>query len=175
MSSQTWPDTRSASSWANENPRLRHLWDRRRTWPFAAGVTVGGLSGLAASLVDPIAVGVIVGLVVGKTVGVLGASYAVARLTKAELDDELTWLDVLGLALLTGVGFTVSLLIGELAFDAGSPRDDIVKVAVLTGSLLAASFAGVILRIRNSVYRRIEEGEIIDADADGIPDRCAQR
>jgi Na+:H+ antiporter, NhaA family len=142
---------------------------------FAAGVTVGGLSGLAASLVDPIAVGVIVGLVVGKTVGVLGASYAVARLTKAELDDELTWLDVLGLALLTGVGFTVSLLIGELAFDAGSPRDDIVKVAVLTGSLLAASFAGVILRIRNSVYRRIEEAEIIDADADGIPDRYAQR
>ena len=142
---------------------------------FAAGVTVGGLSGLTASLVDPIAVGVIVGLVVGKTVGVLGASYAVARLTKAELDDELTWLDVLGLALLTGVGFTVALLIGELAFDAGSPRDDIVKVAVLTGSLLAASFAGVILRIRNSVYRRIEEAEIIDADADGIPDRYAQR
>ena len=114
-------------------------------------------------------------MVVGKTVGVLGASYAVARLTKAELDDELTWLDVLGLALLTGVGFTVSLLIGELAFGAGSPRDDIVKVAVLTGSLLAATFAGVILRIRNSVYRRIEEAEIIDADADGIPDKYPRR
>ena len=57
----------------------------------------------------------------------------------------------------------------------GSPAGSPFWVAVLTGSLVAASFAGVILRIRNSVYRRIEEAEIIDADADGIPDRYAQR
>ena len=137
---------------------------------FAAGVAVGGLSGFRASLVDPIAIGVIVGLVIGKTFGVLGASYGVARLTRAELDDQLTWLDVLGLALLTGVGFTVSLLMGELAYGAGSPRDDSVKVAVLAGSLLAAALAAVILRIRNSVYRRIEEAETVGADADGVPD-----
>jgi NhaA family Na+:H+ antiporter len=79
----------------------------------------------------------------------------VARFTKAELDDGLGWLDVLGLALLSGLGFTVSLLIGELAYGAGSDRDDHVKVAVLLGSLLAAAGAAVILRRRNSHYEKL--------------------
>lgn len=137
---------------------------------FAAGVTLGGISGLRTALLDPVAVGIVVGLVAGKTIGVLGASYLVARLTRAELDENLSWFDVLGLALLAGIGFTVSLLIGELAFGAGSERDDHVKVAVLTGSLLAAALATVVLRFRNAVYRRIEQAETIDADTDGIPD-----
>jgi Na+:H+ antiporter, NhaA family len=137
---------------------------------FAAGVTLGGLSGLRTSLLDPVAVGIVVGLVVGKTIGILGASYLVARLTRAELDEELSWFDVLGLALLGGIGFTVSLLIGELAFGVGSERDDHVRVAVLVGSLLAATLATVVLRLRNGVYRRIEEAETADDDADGVPD-----
>ena len=137
---------------------------------FAAGVTLGGFSGLRAALLDPVAVGIVVGLVAGKAIGILGASYLVARLTRAELDDALSWFDVLGLALLGGIGFTVSLLIGELAFGPGSERDDHVKVAVITGSLLAAALATVVLRIRNAVYRRIEEAETVDEDADGIPD-----
>jgi Na+:H+ antiporter, NhaA family len=58
----------------------------------------------------------------------------------------------------------------ELAFSAGSERDDHVKVAVLIGSLLAATLASVVLRIRNGVYRRIEEAETADDDADGVPD-----
>ena len=136
---------------------------------FTAGVTLGGLSGLRTSLLDPIAVGIVVGLV-GKTIGILGASYLVARLTRAELDEDLSWFDVLGLALLGGIGFTVALLIGELAYGAGSERDDHVKVAVLIGSLLAATLATVVLRIRNGVYRRIEEAETADDDTDGIPD-----
>ena len=109
-------------------------------------------------------------MVAGKTIGILGASYLVARLTRAELDQDLSWFDVLGLALLGGIGFTVSLLIGELAFGVGSERDDHVKVAVLIGSLLAAALATVVLRIRNGVYRRIEEAETVDDDADGVPD-----
>jgi Na+:H+ antiporter, NhaA family len=137
---------------------------------FAAGVTLGGLSGLRTSLLDPVAVGIVVGLVAGKTIGILGASYLVARLTRAQLDQNLSWFDVLGLALLGGIGFTVALLIGELAFGIGSERDDHVKVAVLIGSLLAATLATVVLRIRNGVYRRIEETETIDDDADGVPD-----
>ena len=72
-----------------------------------------------------------------------------------ELDEGLAWWDVLGLALLAGIGFTVSLLIGELAFGAGTERDDHVKVGVLLGSLLAALLATVVLRIRNRHYRRI--------------------
>lgn len=137
---------------------------------FAAGVTLGGVSGLRTSLLDPVAVGIVVGLVAGKTIGILGASYLVARLTRAELDQDLSWFDVLGLALLGGIGFTVSLLIGELAFGVGTERDDHVKVAVLIGSLLAAALATVVLRIRNGVYRRIEEAETVDDDADGVPD-----
>ena len=72
--------------------------------------------------------------------------------------------------MLGGVGFTVSLLVGELAFGAGSPRDDLVKIGVLTGSLLAAALATGVLRIRNRVYRRMAEEEQRDTDRDGIPD-----
>ena len=102
---------------------------------FAAGVTIGGLSGLLTALTDPVAVGIVAGLVVGKTVGVLGATYLVSRFTKAQLDERLRWIDVTGLAMLAGIGFTVSLLIGELAFGAGSDRDEHVKIGILVGSL----------------------------------------
>jgi Na+:H+ antiporter, NhaA family len=120
---------------------------------FSAGVAVGGFSGLASALRDPVTIGVVVGLVVGKTAGVFGAAYLVARCTGATLDDELSWVDVLGLALLAGIGFTVSLLIGELAFGAGSLRDEHVKVGVLAGSVVAAVLATVVLRGRNRAYR----------------------
>ena len=76
----------------------------------------------ADSLTDPVALGIVVGLVVGKTIGISAATWLVARFTRAELDEDLSWSDVLGLALLGGIGFTVSLLIGELAFGAGSVR-----------------------------------------------------
>jgi NhaA family Na+:H+ antiporter len=137
---------------------------------FSAGVTVGGLSGLASALTDSVAVGVILGLVVGKAVGITAAAYLVARFTRADLDDDLSWTDVAGLAVLGGIGFTVSLLIGELAFGSGTERDDHVKVGVLAGSVLAALLATVLLRLRNRTYRRVWERETVDADADGIPD-----
>lgn len=136
----------------------------------SAGVTIGGLSGLGASLTDSAAVGIMAGLVIGKTVGITAATWLVARFTRANLDEGLSWTDVIGLAMLGGLGFTVSLLIGELAFGTGSPREDHVKVAVLTGSLIAAVLAAVVLRLRNGVYRRIHAAESADADRDGIPD-----
>ena len=136
---------------------------------FASGVTVIG-GGFAAAFRDEAALGVVAGLVVGKLVGVFGTTWLVARFTRARLDDDLAWRDVAGLSMLTGVGFTVSLLVGELAFGAGSPRDQHVKLAVLTGSLLAAVLAAVVLRMRNHAYRRIAELEARDDDADGIPD-----
>ncbi|WP_030453390.1 Na+/H+ antiporter NhaA [Herbidospora cretacea] len=133
---------------------------------FSAGVTLGGLSGLAGTLSDPIALGVVAGLVVGKPVGILLATWLVARFTRASLDDGLAWIDLVGLSVLAGIGFTVSLLIGELAFDGQSG----VKVAVLAGSLAAALLATVILRMRARVYRRLHEAETRDSDGDGIPD-----
>ncbi|GAA2018538.1 Na+/H+ antiporter NhaA [Terrabacter terrae] len=136
---------------------------------FAAGVTVVG-GGFGAALLDPAAIGVVVGLVVGKAIGVLGGTWAVARFTRAELDEDLAWTDVFGLSLLAGVGFTVSLLVGELAFGNGSERDDHVKLAVLCGSVIAALLATVVLRLRNRHYRLVEARETADLDHDGIPD-----
>jgi len=137
---------------------------------FAAGVGIGGLDGLGDSLTDPVAIGIVAGLVLGKVVGVFGTTFVVSKLTRVDLDPDLRWLDVLGVSLLAGIGFTVSLLIGDLAFGPGSSRDDHVKVAVLTGSVLSSLLAGALLRSRNQVYKRIEAEERVDTDADGVPD-----
>ncbi|GIG89286.1 Na+/H+ antiporter NhaA [Plantactinospora endophytica] len=137
---------------------------------FAAGVSVGGLSGFVAGLGDSVALGVAVGLVAGKTVGVLGATWLVQRFTRAQLAEGLSWWDVFGLALLGGIGFTVSLLIGELAFGVGAERTEHTKIGVLVGSLVSALLATVVLRIRNRHYENLQAVEERDADADGVPD-----
>ncbi|OMB98483.1 Na+/H+ antiporter NhaA [Mycobacterium sp. NS-7484] len=137
---------------------------------FAAGVTVGGWSGFSTALTHPVTIGVIAGLVLGKPIGVLGTTYLLARFTHASLDEDLAWRDVLGVALLAGIGFTVSLLIGELAFGHASVADDDVKIAVATGSVVAGLLASVVLVSRNAVYRRIHRLETLDADHDGVPD-----
>lgn len=127
---------------------------------FAAGVALGSdlLGGIAAAFGDRLTLAIVAGLVLGKTIGVFGATWLLATFTHAELDGGLSWWDVLGLAMLAGIGFTVSLLIGELAFD-GSAASDHAKVGVLAGSVLAALCASVILRARDRVYRRIEARE----------------
>lgn len=126
---------------------------------FAAGVTVGGWGGMAGALTHPVTLGVIAGLVVGKPLGVFLTTYLVARFTGASLDDELAWSDVLGVALLAGVGFTVALLIGGLAFGDDPADSAYVTIAVLSGSLLAAMLAALVLRTRNATYRRIAAEE----------------
>ncbi|GAB2766287.1 Na+/H+ antiporter NhaA [Terrabacter koreensis] len=136
---------------------------------FAAGVTVGG-GQLAAALRDPAAVGVVVGLVAGKTAGVMGGTWAVARFTRAELDQDLAWTDIFGLSLLAGVGFTVSLLIGELAYGPGTERDQHVKLAVLCGSVIAGLLATAVLRMRNRHYRLLELNESARRVQNGVPD-----
>jgi NhaA family Na+:H+ antiporter len=136
---------------------------------FASGVVIGGFSGLVDSLSEPVALGVVLGLVLGKTIGVAGSTYLLSRFTHASLDDSLSWVDVIGLSMLAGVGFTVSLLIGDLAF-GGTPEQDPVVVGVLVGSLCAAVLATVVLRFRNRVYARMCAEETVDHDRDGIPD-----
>lgn len=112
---------------------------------FAAGVSVaGGLGGA-------VTIGVVLGLVLGKTIVITGATWLVQRFTRAELAGELDWWDVAGLAMLGGFGFTVSMLIGELAFGAGSVPDQHAKLGVLLGSVIAA----VLLRVRDRHYRRL--------------------
>ena len=137
---------------------------------FSAGVALDGWDGFTNAMSEPITLGIIAGLFFGKTIGVFGSTWLVARFTRADLDDDLEWLDVLGLSMLAGVGFTVSLLIGELAYGVGSATDEYVKVGVLMGSLISALCATIVLRIRNKKYRLICQREAIDNDQDGIPD-----
>ena len=137
---------------------------------FAAGVGFGGYDGFVTALRDPIALGIIAGLVMGKTIGIFGTTRLIAAVTRASLDASLRWIDVLGVSMLAGIGFTVSLLIGDLAFGPDPSRLAVMKVAVLTGSVLAALLAGVLLRIRNRHYRAIFELETADPDCDGVPD-----
>ena len=68
------------------------------------------------------------------------------------------------------VPFTVSLLIGDLAYGLGSERDEFVKIGVLTGSLVAAALASLLLLSRNATYRRICNEETVDENQDGVPD-----
>ncbi|MFJ3927004.1 Na+/H+ antiporter NhaA, partial [Streptomyces sp. NPDC090022] len=79
------------------------------------------------------------------------------------------WADVFGLSVLAGIGFTVALLIGELAFP-GQAMTEQIKAAVLIASATAAALAALLLRRRNKVYKHLYEEENADADADGIPD-----
>jgi NhaA family Na+:H+ antiporter len=137
---------------------------------FSAGVAIDGWDDFTEALRDPITLGVVLGLVAGKTLGVFGTTWLASTFTHARLDDDLSWWDVLGLSMLGGVGFTVSLLIAELAFGLGSEADERAKVGVLVGSVVAAIAAAVVLRARNRVYRRIEEAERLDSDHDGVPD-----
>ncbi|MGW5638048.1 Na+/H+ antiporter NhaA [Streptomyces sp. NPDC003832] len=136
---------------------------------FSAGVTVGG-GALGEVFTQPETLGVVLGLVVGKTVGIFGGTWLTARFTRASLSDDLAWPDVFAVATLAGIGFTVSLLIGELAFEGDAAMTDEVKAAVLMGSLIAAAMATVLLKLRNSRYRRMTEAEERDDDQDGIPD-----
>lgn len=135
----------------------------------AAGVAISP-SSLREMITEPVALGVLLGLVVGKAIGVLGGTYLTARFTRAELSKDLTWSDVAGLATIAGIGFTVSLLIGELAFRDDPQLEELVKTAVLCGSVLAAVLATVVLGRRNAMYRRLAEEESRDDNHDGIPD-----
>ena len=102
-----------------------------------AGLSLSGVS--FASMADPVTVGVLLGLVIGKLVGVFGAVALVVKLGWADLPASATWTQTLGVSLLCGIGFTMSLFIGLLAFDDVSVQDR-AKMGILVGSLVAGSF-----------------------------------
>ncbi|MDL5202892.1 Na+/H+ antiporter NhaA [Streptomyces sp. ALI-76-A] len=136
---------------------------------FSAGVALSG-GAVGEVFGRPETLGVVLGLIVGKSLGIFGGTWLTVRFTRASLSDDLEWSDVFAVATLAGIGFTVSLLIGELAFEGDTALTDQVKAAVLMGSLIAALLATVLLKIRNAKYRRLWEAEERDDDRDGIPD-----
>ncbi|GHC35570.1 Na+/H+ antiporter NhaA [Streptomyces cinnamoneus] len=136
---------------------------------FSAGVAVTG-GALSEVFTRPETLGVVLGLVLGKAVGVFGGTWAAARFTRAELNPDLKWPDVLAVASLAGIGFTVSLLIGELAFSDDAVLVGEIKAAVLVGSLIAAVLASSLLKLRDNKYKKLCAEEDRDDDEDGIPD-----
>ena len=122
---------------------------------FSAGVALGGTDGIATALTSGLALGIVTALVLGKVVGIAGGTWLVTRLRHATLHPDLGWIDVVGLGVLGGIGFTVSLLIADLALPAD--RADEAKLAVLAASLLAAMLAAVVLGLRNRHYRALED------------------
>jgi Na+:H+ antiporter, NhaA family len=109
-----------------------------------AGVSFGGMS--AAILLEPVTLGVALGLFVGKQVGVFGAAALAIRLRLARLPVAASWAQLYGVALLCGIGFTMSLFIGLLAFPDPALQDE-VKVGVLAGSLLSALCGAALLGV----------------------------
>ncbi len=136
---------------------------------FSAGVVLAG-EGLSTALSSPVAIGVMLGLVVGKPVGVLAGAWLSARFTRASLSSSLGWLDVLAIGVIAGIGFTVSLLIAELAFDEDAATLTSAKTAILAASVIAALLAAITLRARTRHYAALAAIDERDDDGDGIPD-----
>ncbi|WP_313366273.1 Na+/H+ antiporter NhaA [Microbacterium sp.] len=122
----------------------------------SAGVAIGGADGFASALGDPVVLGIIAGLVVGKPLGIAAATWLVTRARRIDLDPSLRWIDLIGVGLLAGIGFTVSLLVAELSFSVDDPHHDQAKVAILTASVGAALLASALLGLRNRRYRRLD-------------------
>ena len=154
-------------------PRTHRYDDLVRPWSaavalpvfafFAAGVT---LTGGTASVVgqQPVFYAVLIGLLAGKLIGVLGTTALLTRFTPLRLPDAIGLRDLLPIGLLTGIGFTVSLLIAELSFE-DDPHRAAAKVGVLAASLLAGALGAIGLRWD---ARRARDA---DMNRDGAPDR----
>ncbi|WP_309624443.1 Na+/H+ antiporter NhaA [Methylibium sp.] len=109
-----------------------------------AGVSLEGVS--LATLADPVPLGIAAGLVFGKAIGVFGASWLLMRWAGAELPSEASRLQFFGVCLLCGVGFTMSLFIGALAFEGqGAGYETRLKIGVLGGSLTSAMLGTLVL------------------------------
>ena len=110
-----------------------------------AGVNLEGLS--LSSLMSPVPLGILCGLFFGKQIGVLLFSYISIKLKWAEAPNNSNWLSLYGVSILTGIGFTMSLFVGNLAFVENTQYIDGVKIGVLTGSFLSTIFGYLLLLI----------------------------
>ena len=110
-----------------------------------AGVSLEGLT--LSSLLEPVPLGILLGLFVGKQLGVFVFSYASIKLRLATLPNNSNWLSFYAVGVLTGIGFTMSLFVGNLAFIENMEYMDGVKIGVLSGSLLSTIVGFILLLI----------------------------
>lgn len=139
--------------------RVEHLlrpWSSGLALPvfafFSAGVVFDGFGEV---IQDRAALGIIAGLIVGKVIGIAGGSWLTTKVTRAELNPSLKWIDIVGMSQLAGIGFTVSLLITELSFADSPEHLAHAKTGVLVASLIATLLAAFILGGRSRHYRRL--------------------
>jgi NhaA family Na+:H+ antiporter len=110
-----------------------------------AGVSLEGLT--LSSLMMPVPLGILVGLFIGKQIGVMFFSFFAVKLGAAQMPDNSSWLSLYSVSILTGIGFTMSLFVGNLAFADNTQYIDGVKIGVLAGSLLSTVFGYFLLLI----------------------------
>jgi len=113
-----------------------------------AGVALDGIS--MEEMAGPVPLGIMLGLFVGKQVGVFGFSWVAIKMRWASLPQESNWLQLYGVSVLTGIGFTMSLFINTLAFNDTQIYDYADKLAILLGSFLSAIVGYLILRIKTA-------------------------
>ena len=111
-----------------------------------AGVSLAGLD--LETFFNPITMGIMIGLFFGKQIGVMSLTYLATKLNLCRLPDDVTWLQFYGMALLTGIGFTMSLFIGSLAF-VDPEYMTAVRLGVLSGSILSG-VAGILVLLKAS-------------------------
>ncbi len=112
-----------------------------------AGVSLEGIS--FSSLLLPVPLGILLGLFLGKQIGVFLFSYVSIKLGFAQMPSNSSWIELYGVGILTGIGFTMSLFVGNLAFIENTQYIDGVKLGVLSGSLLS-TLAGYFLILSTS-------------------------
>ena len=110
-----------------------------------AGVSLAGIG--TGVLVSPVMLGCALGLFVGKQIGVFGSIWIAVKLGWSPRPTGASWLHLYGMALLCGIGFTMSLFIGLLAFGETGPLKDQTKIGVLLGSFLSAVAGWAVLRL----------------------------
>jgi len=108
-----------------------------------AGVSLEGLT--FSSLLNPVPLGIVLGLFFGKQIGVFILSYLAVKFKIADKPTNSTWSALYAVSILTGIGFTMSLFVGNLAFANDMQYIDGVKIGVLAGSLLSTVFGYVLL------------------------------
>ena len=117
-----------------------------------AGVPLAGFT--AGDVLEPVPLGVMLGLFLGKQLGIFGAVWLLVRSGWAKRPSKASWHQIYGIALLCGIGFTMSLFIGGLAFGDGSHANDAAKLGILLGSILSALAGWSVLRLAPTKERR---------------------
>ncbi len=110
----------------------------------SAGVYLGGIS--IKTVFEPLPLGIALGLLVGKQIGIFTAVWIMVKTRAVAMPEDTNWMHIYAVSIIAGIGFTMSLFIGGLAFE-NQNTIELVKIGVLSGSILSAIMGGIILRI----------------------------